>query len=326
MAGCILAYGESRDGQLRRGAFEALRGAAVLAGGLSTSVVSVVIGDGIEGELGGLSGFGASKVVHVKTASAPYSAARWARTLAAVAKAEAASAVVISASVTGKELAALTAAGLDAGLIPDATGLSVEGETVRATRPMYAGKTLATVEATSLPVVVSLRPKAIAAGVADGSTAAADVEEGELAPETDEDAKLTAFEETGGGKVELTEADVIVSGGRGMKGPENYGLIEELASLLGAAVGASRSAVDAGWRPHSDQVGQTGKTVSPDLYVACGISGAIQHLAGMGSSKTIVAINKDPEAPIFKVADYGIVGDLFKVVPALTEEVKKIKA
>jgi electron transfer flavoprotein alpha subunit len=326
MAGCILAYGESREGKLKRGAFETARAASVLAKGLGTGVVSVVVDDGVEGELEGLGGFGAAKVIHVKADGAPFAAARWARTIAEIAKAQDAAAVILPASVPGKELAPLTAAVLDAGLLSDVTGLSVEGDAVTAIRPLFAGKALATVQASSLPVVVSIRPKAFASGEADAGASPAAVEAGALATEAENDAKVVAFEATGGGKVELTEADIIVSGGRGMKGPENYGIIEELAGLLGAAVGASRSAVDAGWRPHADQVGQTGKTVSPDLYVACGISGAIQHLAGMGSSKTIVAINKDPEAPIFKVADYGIVGDLFKVVPVLTEEVKKIKA
>jgi electron transfer flavoprotein alpha subunit len=192
-------------------------------------------------------------------------------------------------------------------------------------RPVYAGKALASVKAASTPVVVAVRPKAFAAGEPDASAPAPAVESRDIAPAAPVDAVRTAFEERGGGRVDLTEADVIVSGGRGMKGPENFKILEDLAAILGAAVGASRSVIDAGWRPHADQVGQTGKTVSPGLYIACGISGAIQHLAGMGSSKVIVAVNKDPEAPIFKVADYGVVGDLFKVVPCLAMAIKKAK-
>ncbi|MCU0723898.1 MAG: electron transfer flavoprotein subunit alpha/FixB family protein, partial [Planctomycetes bacterium] len=214
---------------------------------------------------------------------------------------------------------------LDAGFVPDATGLAVANGAVQATHPVYAGKAVATVQAVSTPVVVAIRPKAFAAGDPDAAAPAPAVQTVDLAPADAVDAVRSAFEERAGGKIDLTEADRIVSGGRGMKGPENFKIIEELAEILGAAVGASRSAVDAGWRPHADQVGQTGKTVSPELYVACGISGAIQHLAGMGSSKVIVAINKDPEAPIFKVANYGIVGDLFKIVPCLRVEIRKIK-
>jgi electron transfer flavoprotein alpha subunit len=324
MAGVVIAFAESRDGKLRRSAFEAARAASGLAKDLGGSAVAIAVGDGLDAEAAGLGGFGVEKVLLVKTGGASYAAARWARTLAKAARDLEAAAVLVPASIPGKELAPLVAAELDAGLLPDVTGLEVEGGAIQATRPVYAGKVNTVMKAAKQPVVVSIRPKAFAPGDPDAG-ATASVEELALAPEEAHDAKMVSFEATGGGKIELTEADVIVSGGRGMKGPENYNLIEELAGILGAAVGASRSAVDAGWRPHADQVGQTGKTVSPDLYVACGISGAIQHLAGMGSSKVIVAINKDPEAPIFKVANYGLVGDLFKVVPVLTEEVKKIK-
>jgi electron transfer flavoprotein alpha subunit len=171
--------------------------------------------------------------------------------------------------------------------------------------------------------MASLRPKMFAAIERAGSAA---VEPLAFDYDGSGAARVTSVAAAAGGKADLTEAEIIVSGGRGLKGPENFGLIEQLAEALGATVGASRAVVDAGWRPHSDQVGQTGKTVSPRLYVAVGISGAIQHLAGMSSSRCVVAINKDPEAPIFKVADYGLVGDLFQVVPALTEAVKKLNA
>jgi electron transfer flavoprotein alpha subunit len=211
---------------------------------------------------------------------------------------------------------------LNAGLANDCTALTVENGKITATKPLYAGKTLAKVVVNSRPMIFSLRPKQFAAGEPDASANAEIVKKevtlGNLR------AIVKDVVKRAGAKMDLTEADIIVSGGRGMKGPENFKLIEDLADLLGGVVGASRSAVDSGWRPHSDQVGQTGKTVSPTLYIACGISGAIQHLAGMSSSKYIVAINKDPDAPIFQVANYGIVGDLFQVVPALTNELKKV--
>jgi electron transfer flavoprotein alpha subunit len=325
MAGCVLAYAESRKGQFRRVAFEAVRAAGILAKGLNVPVAAVAAGDGLEAAATTLGRYGAKTVVLARAAGAAYAPARWARTIAAVAKAKGAVAVLIPASIAGKELGPLVAAELDAGYIPDATGLSVAGGAVQAVRPVYAGKALATVQAASTPVVVCLRPKAFAAGEPDAGAPGPEMETRDLAPAEAADAVLASFEERGGGKVDLTEADVIVSGGRGMKGPENFKVIEELAAVLNAAVGASRSAVDAGWRPHADQVGQTGKTVSPELYIACGISGAIQHLAGMGSSRVIVAINKDAEAPIFKVANYGVVGDLFKIVPVLKEAIKKVK-
>jgi len=208
---------------------------------------------------------------------------------------------------------------LNAGLAMDCVAVRNDGGSIIATRPLYGGKVLAEVALSGSPQMVALRPNAMAIveSAKDGAVEKIEADPGE--------SRLTFVEkklETE--KVELTEADVIVSGGRGMGG-DDYSMIEALAALLGGAVGASRSAVDEGWRPHSDQVGQTGKVVSPNLYIACGISGAIQHLAGMSSSKVIVAVNKDPEAPIFSKADYGVVGDLFELVPLITEEVKKVK-
>jgi electron transfer flavoprotein alpha subunit len=234
--------------------------------------------------------------------------------------------VLFAASAMGKDLAPRVAARLGAGLATDCTALRAEGGRLTATRPIYAGKVFAEVAWDRAPAVASLRPKIFEPIAPDASRVAAvealpvPVAEGDLKVRTVE-VKAAAQ-----GKVDLTEAEIIVSGGRGMKGPEGYGVLEELAAALGGVVGASRASVDAGWRPHGDQVGQTGKTVSPKLYIACGISGAIQHLAGMSGSRCIVAINKDADAPIFKVADYGLVGDLFEVVPALTEQVRKLNA
>lgn len=229
--------------------------------------------------------------------------------------------IIAGASTRGRDLTAWVAADLDAGLIADCTALEVDDETVKATRAVYAGKLLSTVFVTGDTQVISLRSRAFPQAESTGNSGSADWVDA-VVDEDDIPSKITGFEEKGGG-VSLTDASIIVSGGRGVGGPEGFAPVRELADTLGGALGASRAAVDAGWIPYDHQVGQTGKTVSPDLYIACGISGAIQHQAGMRTSKIIVAINKDREAPIFKLAQYGIVGDLFEVVPALTEAFKE---
>ncbi|MCW8822731.1 MAG: electron transfer flavoprotein subunit alpha/FixB family protein, partial [Ignavibacteriaceae bacterium] len=222
----------------------------------------------------------------------------------------------------GKDLAPHLSIKLDAACVVDCIKISVSGNKIICTRPTYAGKALVDLKLLSNKKVITIRPNVFKAQVTENSNppeiVVKDITSANLR------SKVTEFKKAEG-KLDVSEADIIVSGGRGMKGPENFHLIEELAETLGAAVGASRAVVDAGWRPHSEQVGQTGKTVSPTLYIACGISGAIQHLAGMSSSKFIVAINKDKDAPIFNVADYGITGDLFEILPVLTSEIKKVK-
>jgi electron transfer flavoprotein alpha subunit len=326
MAKNILAWAETREGKFRSVAFEAVRAAADTAGRLGGQAVACVVGAGLTDAPGVLGAYGAEKVVNLGGEGLNvYSLEGYASAVAETAKSTGAAYVFLPASIVGKEMAGAVAAHLDAPLLADVVALEVEGDAVRARRPMFAGKAYAWVKAAAEPAVVSLRPKLFSAGEPGGGEAPVE----EAAPPVDREHIRAVLEEllkSEGGAIDLTEADIIVSGGRGMKGPENYGMLEELAGLLGGAVGASRSAVDAGWRPHSNQVGQTGKTVSPTLYIAAGISGAIQHLAGMGSSKVIVAVNKDPEAPICKVADYCIVGDLFKVVPVMIEEVKKLQS
>jgi electron transfer flavoprotein alpha subunit len=212
---------------------------------------------------------------------------------------------------------------IDAGLAAECTALRVENGEIIATRPVYAGKGMADVRVKSPVKMFSLRPNVFSAGAAAAASAVVEKRNVLL---TDDDFGAVAKEiKMSSGKKDVAEADIIVSGGRGLKAPENFSLIEDLAATLNAAVGASRAVVDAGWRPHDEQVGQTGKTVAPSLYVAVAISGAVQHLAGMSSSKFIVAINKDKDAPIFSIADYGIVGDAFEVVPALTAELKRAR-
>lgn len=319
----ILAFAEQREGVFKKSSFEVVHTARGIADKAGGEAIAIVAGDKIAAIAPALGKYGASRVKIVEDARlASYAPSAYAALIAEVAKAEQVTAVFIPATAMGKDLAPRVAVKLQAGLAADCTGMTVEGGDIMATRPVYAGKALLDVRITSPQKVFSLRPNVFAAGSGDGSDAP--VEPATVA--LDDSHFVTVVKEftKAAGKLDVAEADIIVSGGRGMRAPENFKIIEELADVLGAAVGASRAVVDAGWRPHSEQVGQTGKTVSPSLYVAVGISGAIQHLAGMSSSKYIVAINKDKDAPIFQVADYGITGDAFEIVPALTAEVKKL--
>lgn len=231
------------------------------------------------------------------------------------------SVILAGASTRGRDLSAWVAADLDAGLVSDGIALEVEDGILKITRPVYAGKLLSTVFVKEGTQIVTLRSRAFPQAESTGNSGSAEWVDAAVG-EDDIPTKIVAFESKEG-TVSLTDASIIVSGGRGVGGPEGFAPVQALAEVLGGALGASRAAVDAGWIPYEHQVGQTGKTVSPDLYIACGISGAIQHQAGMRTSKVIVAINKDAEAPIFALARYGIVGDLFKIVPALTDEFKK---
>jgi electron transfer flavoprotein alpha subunit len=316
----ILVFIETRAGKINKASTQALAAGHALAGSLGGAVHAAVIGTcDAPASLGA---FGATKVHHVVDSCLEhYSQDGYAAALAKLAATVNPAAVLCAATSQGKDLAPRIAAKLDAGYASDVTAISASGGTITCRRPVYAGKGFITMTPTGSPVVASLRPNVFAA---TQTAATAEVIRHNLGIEASSlKSRVTEILAASGGKLDVAEADIIVSGGRGMKGPENWGLIENLAAALGAATGASRAVVDAGWRPHSEQVGQTGKTVSPKLYVAVGISGAIQHLAGMSSSKCIVAINKDAQAPIFKVADYGIVGDAFEILPRLTEELKK---
>ena len=322
MANKILAVLEQREGTIKRSGFEAASTAAKLAKDMNTSAEAVVVGDTIS-NINEVSKFGIQKVIHLKNSElANYSSSGYTEVIANLAKGSNYDILILANTALGKDLAPRLSVKLDAGCVVDCVKLNLTGSDLILTRPAYAGKTLVDIKVLSDKKVITLRPNVFKAQVAE-SSAPAEIVIKEISG-VNLKSKVTAFKKSEG-KLDVAEADIIVSGGRGMKGPENFHLIEELAEVLGAAVGASRAVVDAGWRPHNEQVGQTGKTVSPTLYVACGISGAIQHLAGMSSSKYIVAVNKDKDAPIFNVADYGITGDLFEIIPALTNEIKKVK-
>jgi len=311
----ILIYAEHREGELRKITFENIS----LAKQLGQPFELAIIGADVESMADQLGKYGAEKVNIYKNAGLEqYSPDGYAKILANAITQQSADVLLMGATSTGKDLAPRVSSLLNASMATDCTEVELDGDDLKLKRPMYAGKVKATIRLTSPVKIVTVRPNVYQAVEAPANVQVETVEVEKP------DFRTVVKEIISGakGKLDVTEADIIVSGGRGMKGPENWHLIEELASLLGAANGASRAAVDAGWRPHDEQVGQTGKTVSPTLYVAVGISGAIQHLAGMSSSKYIVAINKDPDAPIFKVADYGIVADLFEVIPRMVQELK----
>ncbi|HKI77055.1 MAG TPA: electron transfer flavoprotein subunit alpha/FixB family protein [Ignavibacteriaceae bacterium] len=323
MANTILAILEQREGKLKKSSFEVTSTAAKLGKDLGLDVQTVVVGNEIDG-LNEISKYGVSKISHLKNADLEnYSPNAYTNGIADLAKEVSAEYLIFSNTALGKDLSPRVAVKLNAGCLVDCINLEAKDGSVVATRPIYAGKALMDVKPKSEVKVITLRTNVFPAEESQ-SPGEANIQVKNI-DSPDLSTKVVEFKKSEG-KLDVAEADIIVSGGRGLKAPENFKLVEDLADALGAAVGASRAAVDAGWRPHREQVGQTGKTVTPSLYIACGISGAIQHLAGMSSSKYIVAINKDKDAPIFGVADYGIAGDVFEVLPALTEEIKKLKS
>ena len=322
MANKFLVFIEQRNGVVKKSSLEAAKVAADFSAKLSGNVEAVTVGNDIEG-LEKVGGYGVNKVTHLKNSElANYSPSAYTELVSKFAIENGFDILFFGATSMGKDLAPRISVKIDAGLAMDSVSLNSDGADIIATRPVYGGKALIDVKIKSRNKVFALRPNVFNPGTPSDNKAEVfviNVDTPNLSVKVTEIKKAE-------GKLDVAEADIIVSGGRGMKGPEHFHLVENLAQILGAASGASRAVVDAGWRPHGEQVGQTGKTVSPTLYVALGISGAIQHLAGMRSSKYIVAVNKDKDAPIFQIADYGIVGDLFEVVPAMIEEIKKIKS
>ncbi|MDE0959454.1 MAG: electron transfer flavoprotein subunit alpha/FixB family protein [Planctomycetota bacterium] len=315
----IVVWIEFTSGKVKASSLETLGSARLLAESASGEVIGVCCGEGAGEVSTTILSAGAHRIIVREGDSlANAHSDAFATELSQVATSESADLVLASATSSGKELIALAAGGLGTCVASDCISISCEDDSLITERPIYAGKAHHRQKWITSPAFISLRPNYGEQVERDAATVDSQEATGKSV------LKRTAFVEGSRGKKELTEAEIIISGGRGLKEPQNFALLESLADVLDAAVGASRAVVDAGWRPHSDQVGQTGKTVSPKLYIAVGISGAIQHLAGMSSSRTIVAINKDAGAPIFSVATYGVVGDLFEVIPRLEEELKSV--
>ena len=317
----VLAFAEQRENTFKKSAFETVQAARKAADRLGAEFAALVVGNGVNAVAGELGNYGAARVLVVDDpAFTQHSNTAVSAVIAEIARREKADVIFLPASQMGKDLAPRVSVKLEAGLAADCVALDFVDGGVVATRPVYAGKALIDVRITTPVKIFTLRPNVFTAvPVQAGAT----LERVAVTIDQKEFGCMVRSVKAGAGRPDVTEADIIVSGGRGLKGPEHFHLIEELADVLGAGVGASRAVVDAGWRPHDEQVGQTGKTVSPTLYVACGISGAVQHLAGMSSSKYIVAINKDKDAPIFQMADYGIAGDIFEILPELTAQLRK---
>jgi electron transfer flavoprotein alpha subunit len=323
----VFAFVESRGTEIRKVGLEAVTAARQLAdksgGG---EVHSLVLGPpGIAGKAAQLGQHGADVIIVVENdALSNYNPEVATATAADRIKSGGYRAAIFSTTAQGRDLAPRVAARLGVSVVTDALSVDVDGDLLVVRHPMNIGKVIATLEISGSPAVVAMRPNVISpaqnakAGRVENAQPAIDPASTRV--------KVTETRQGAGGKLDLAEAPVVVAGGRGLRAKENFKLVEDLASAFGnAAVGATRAVTDDGWRPHSDQIGQTGRLVSPELYVAVGISGAVQHLAGMRTSKTIVAINKDKDAPIFKVADYGIVGDVFEVIPALTDAVREAR-
>lgn len=322
MPNTILAIGEVSQGSLRKVSIEAISEARRIADHIGGSLQVLILGENLDAAAAKATEYGADTLILADDPKlALYLPDIWSGIAADVIQTNTPQYVLIGSTTTGRDLAACLSAMLDAPLAMDCVGSRWEGDTLVITRPMYGGKVLADVTLEGSPRIIVNRANFFPA--VPKKTDASLIRYEGVIPESQ--LTIADVQREASARPELTEADIVVSGGRGMGGAD-FSVIEKLADLLGAAVGASRSAVDEGWRPVSDQVGQTGKVVSPNLYIACGISGAIQHFAGMQTSKVIVAINKDPEAPIFTKADYGVVGDLFEVVPAMIEQITRLKS
>ena len=321
----VIAYVEMRDGMLRPVARETVSAARALADELGGGVVAVALGGpGSADAARELGSYGADRILAAEHAALTnYHPDAAVQAIESVSNATAAAAIVFPASARGKDLSARVAGRLDRPLAAEVTELSVEDGAIVVTRPVYAGKAYAKLRFRATPALISIRPNVfpVVEKQGDGVVETLDIEPGEART------RVTGIEGGSRERLDVREADVVVAGGRGLQAPENWNMLDDLVDALGpqATLGASRAVVDAGWRPHGEQVGQTGKVVSPSLYFAIGISGAIQHLAGMQTANVIVAVNKDPEAPIFGVANYGIVGDAFEVVPRLTEEIRTLR-
>ncbi len=321
----IIAYAELRNGALRAVARETVSVARALADDLGGEVLAVAPGGpGSADAARELSRYGADRILSAESESLTmYNPDALVEAIEAIAADSSPAAIVFPASARGKEISARVAGRLGRSLASEVTEVAVEGDAILVTRPVYAGKAYAKLRFRGAPALISIRPNVfpVVEKQGRGEEEALDLEPGESRT------RVTGVELGSRGQLDVREADIVVAGGRGMQGPENWTMLDDLVSAIGpkATLGASRAVVDAGWRPHGEQVGQTGKVVSPSLYFAIGISGAIQHLAGMQTANVIVAVNKDSEAPIFGVANYGIVGDAFEVVPRLTEEIRKLQ-